>query len=120
MHEASIVAGIMKIIEEEAQRHAVAHISRVHLQVGLLTAVEPRTLAACFELYSEETVAEGAKLELEIMPMHGNCNDCGSAFELTRRHFLCPHCASQDVVLRGGRELTIAGLDVQQPQGATA
>ncbi len=53
MHEASMVAAMMNILEEEARRHKVTKITRVRLAVGLFTAVEPRTLEACFELYAE-------------------------------------------------------------------
>lgn len=120
MHEASIVAGIMRIVEDEAARYGVDRISRVRLHVGLLTAVEPQTLAACFELYSEGTVAEGASLDIETVPMRGTCHACGVAFVLTRRCFVCPNCGTDDVTLTGGRELTIAGLEVPQPEGATA
>ncbi|MEG2005208.1 MAG: hydrogenase maturation nickel metallochaperone HypA, partial [Bilophila sp.] len=62
MHEATMVASLMRIIEEEATRYAVERITRVRLAVGLFTAVEPQTLRACFELFAEGTVAEGAEL----------------------------------------------------------
>lgn len=120
MHEASIVAGIMRIVEEEAARHDVTRIARVRLRVGLLTGVEPRTLTACFELYSEGTVAEGASLDLETVPALGTCHACGATFDLHRRCFACPTCGNDDITLEGGRELTIAGLEVPQPEGATA
>ena len=46
---------MMHILEDEARRHNVSRITRVRLSVGLFTAVEPKTLEACFELYAEGT-----------------------------------------------------------------
>ncbi|EPR37391.1 hydrogenase expression/synthesis HypA [Desulfovibrio sp. X2] len=117
MHESAIVAGIMRILEDEACRHGVARITRVRLQVGLLAAVEERTLSACFDLYAAGTVADGAELSCETTPMHGRCRVCGKECELTRRHFACPACGAAELDLSGGHELTIAAIEAQpQPQ----
>ena len=89
MHEASIVAGMMHILEDEARRHNVSRITRVRLSVGLFTAVEPKTLEACFELYAEGTAAEGAELDITIVPAEGRCLECGHGFPMTS-----PRCRS--------------------------
>ena len=80
MHEASIVAGMMHILEDEARRHNVSRITRVRLSVGLFTAVEPKTLEACFELYAEGTAAEGAELDITTVPAEGRCLSAGTDF----------------------------------------
>ena len=71
---------MMHILEDEARRHNVSRITRVRLSVGLFTAVEPKTLEACFELYAEGTAAEGAELDITTVPAEGRCLECGHGF----------------------------------------
>ena len=111
MHEASIVAGMMTILEEEAARHKVSRITRVRLAVGLFTAVEPKTLTACFELLAEGTVAEGADLEIAAVPAEGLCLDCGHTFAMHSPRCRCPECGSLRLEGRGGRDFLVTGID---------
>lgn len=111
MHEASMVAAMMNILEEEARRHKVTRITRVRLAVGLFTAVEPRTLQACFELYAEDTAVEGAELCVETVPAEGHCLDCDAAFPMTSLRAPCPDCGSLRLEGSGGREFRITGID---------
>lgn len=116
MHEASMVAAMMNILEDEARRHKVTRITRVRLSVGLFTAVEPRTLEACFELYAEGTAAEGAELVVETVPARGRCLDCGKAFPMTSPRRPCPHCGSPRLEGSGGRDFCITGIDVERTE----
>ena len=113
MHEASIVAGMMNILEDEAARHGVSRITRVRLSVGLFTAVEPKTLAACFELFAEGTAAEGAELDITTVPAQGRCLDCGYTFPMTSPRCRCPECGSLRLEGTGGREFLITGIDAR-------
>ncbi|MCK9240001.1 hydrogenase maturation nickel metallochaperone HypA [Desulfocurvus sp.] len=117
MHETAIVAGLLRIVEEEASRHDVARVTRVRLQVGLLAAVEERTLTGCFAICAEGTVAEGAQLVVETVPLRCRCRACGRRMELERRVFLCPDCGAMELELFGGNELVIAALEVEPKEG---
>ena len=112
MHEASIVAGMMNILKDEARRHNVSRITRVRLSVGLFTAVEPKTLEACFELYAEGTVAEGAELDITTVPAEGRCLDCGHKFPMTSpRAAAARNAEACGWKARGGRDFLITGID---------
>ena len=111
MHEASIVAGMMHILEDEARRHNVSRITRVRLSVGLFTAVEPKTLEACFELYAEGTAAEGAELDITTVPAEGRCLECGHGFPMTSPRCRCPECGSLRLEGKAGRDFLITGID---------
>lgn len=116
MHEASIIAGLIKILEEEAAKHNITHIETVHVQAGLLTAIEPQTLCACFDIYKEGTAAENASLQLEMLPIQGTCRTCHKPFNLKRRAFTCPLCGSLEMDIHGGRELLITSIEVSAAQ----
>lgn len=113
MHETALVAGVMRIVAEEAARHGVDRVTRVTLRVGLLAAVEERTMKGCFELYAEGTCAEGAELIIETPELRGVCRACGQEFTLRRRRFVCPHCGAVELDLDGGNEMLITAIEAQ-------
>lgn len=129
MHEASLVQGLLNVafraVEEhnaqvDARRAAgdahagrkAVRITRLSCSLGLLSCVEPQTLTACFELLAEGTLAEGARLLLSMEPLDCRCEDCGAAFELCERRFVCPACGSDTLRFHGGHGMTMTGLDV--------
>jgi hydrogenase nickel incorporation protein HypA/HybF len=111
MHETAIVGGLMRILEQKAARNGVARISSVLLKVGRLRAVEPRQLSACFEMFAEGTVAEGAELIIDVVGVRGRCRACATEFDVPRYHFECPACAGSDIKVIQGQELYIESFE---------
>ncbi|WP_236025752.1 hydrogenase maturation nickel metallochaperone HypA [Geomonas azotofigens] len=111
MHEITLVTGLFEIINEQVAAQGITSISKVRLKVGELAAVEPMTLAACFEVVAEGTVAQGAQLEIVEVPLAGRCRGCGERFRIVNFSFSCPACGGEDVDLVGGRELYLESLD---------
>ncbi|MBU5635330.1 hydrogenase maturation nickel metallochaperone HypA [Geomonas sp. Red69] len=111
MHEITLVTGLFEIINEQVAVRGIESISKVRLKVGELAAVEPMTLAACFEVVAQGTVAEGAELEIEEVPLAGRCRGCGERFRIVNFNFICPCCAGGDVEMTGGRELYLESLE---------
>ncbi len=119
MHEAAIVAGLMKILERQAALHGVSRIGRVNLKVGRLKAVEPQALVACFEIFAEGGVAEGAELCVDHLPVRGRCGACGCDFEVKGYRFRCPRCGGGDVAVTGGEELYIESFEAAEAAEAS-
>lgn len=111
MHEASIVSGLMALLCDQAEKHGVTRIRKVTVKVGKLRSVEPRALAACFEVFAEDTVAEGAELVIETVPIRGQCEDCGSEVEITGYHFRCSGCGGTQITLTSGQELCLDSFE---------
>lgn len=111
MHETAIVEGLIRILERQAAAHGAERILRVRVKVGRLRAVEPAQLSACFEMFAEGTVAEGATLAIEEIPVRGACRACGTEFEVPRYRFECPRCGGNDIEVVQGQELYIESFD---------
>jgi hydrogenase nickel incorporation protein HypA/HybF len=111
MHETAIVEGLMRILEAQAAQHRVTRILSVTVKVGRLRAVEPQQLIACFEMFAEGTVAEGARLVIDSMPVRARCKACETEFEVPRFRFECPGCAGGDVAVIQGQELYIESFE---------
>lgn len=111
MHETAIVGGLMRILEQKAARHGAARISRVSLKVGRLCAVEPQQLMACFEMFAEGTVADGAELVIDVIGVRGRCRQCATEFDVPRYRFECPACGGNDIEVIQGQELYIESFE---------
>jgi len=111
MHEMAITQSVIDTVCEHA---AGARVHSVTVEVGALCGVVPDAMRFCFELAAEGTVAEGAQLEIQIVPGTARCRTCGTAeFALADLILLCP-CGSADVEVRSGRELRIRTMEVSQ------
>lgn len=111
MHETAIVTGLMRIIEQQAARHGATQVSRVVVKVGRLRAVEPQQLRACFEMFAEGTVADGAELVVEAIAVRGRCRGCATEFAVPRYRFVCPGCGGGNIEVIQGQELFIESFE---------
>jgi len=113
MHEMSIAQNIIEIIEEQLRETEFSKVSVVKMKIGALTAVEPSALLFCFDVISKGTLAEGARLEIDEVPIRGQCKECQTNFEVQDYFFVCPTCGSVDVKLISGEELLVSELEVE-------
>jgi hydrogenase nickel incorporation protein HypA/HybF len=113
MHEMSIAQSILDIVLQESQTHQVKQVLSVSLKLGELSAVEPESLRFCFELLIQGTLAEGARLDIEQVPITCRCRDCGSDFTVRELIFNCPKCKGSTVEMLTGRELSIDSFDAE-------
>ena len=103
MHELAIAEEVIALV---AARTEGARVTRVVLEIGRLCAVLPDAMRFCFDLATEGTVAEGAKLEIVEIPGRGLCRGCGSEIALDRPFARC-RCGSSDLEWLSGEELRI-------------
>ena len=113
MHEVSIAQGLMKILEDETNKHDVSRVTRVHLRIGELSTCVPDALTFAFEVVSEGTVAEGAELKIEVVPARGRCEKCDIEFDVDSTMFLCPQCGGIAAEIVSGKELDIAEIEAE-------
>ena len=112
MHEMSIAQSVLEIVDETLSREKFNKLKEVVVQVGQLVAVVPDSLIFCFEALIEDTVYQGAKITVEIIPTRAVCNACRHEFEIREICFSCPRCESTEIRVTRGEELTISHLEV--------
>ena len=108
MHEMAITQSVVDAVCEHA---AGRQVHSVKLEVGALCAVVPDSMQFCFELVTAGTVADGARLDVDVTPGAGHCRTCGQSFGLSDLILLCP-CGSADVEVVAGRDLKILSMEV--------
>ncbi len=113
MHEMTLMGGVFDVIDSTLSQHTVEKVTQVKLKIGRLTNAEPEALVFAFEAYSKGTICEGAELLVEIIPVRGQCHDCGEEFLLEELLFLCPNCKNPGIKVIQGDELLLESLEVE-------
>jgi hydrogenase nickel incorporation protein HypA/HybF len=108
MHEMAITQSVVDAVCEHA---AGRRVHSVKLEVGALCAVVPGSKQYCFELATAGTIADGARLDVNVQPGAACCRTCGQSFALPDLILLCP-CGSADVEVVAGRDLKILSMEV--------
>lgn len=108
-----MASSILGIVVDEAQKAGVGAVTQVCLCIGDLAGVEATTLAACFEMLSEGTVVDKARLVIKRIPATGTCTACGTAATGRGRLLRCPACKTGSVRLATGREFYVESIEVE-------
>ncbi|MBA4372023.1 MAG: hydrogenase maturation nickel metallochaperone HypA [Thermodesulfovibrio sp.] len=113
MHEVSIALNLLEIITAQCRKEGYSRIDAVRIKIGRASGIMPDALAFAFEATKGDTIAGNALLEIEEVPLTGNCRDCGAVFTTEAEYVLaCPECASQSFLMTAGRELDIIDMEV--------
>ena len=112
MHEMALTESIVEIALEEARKQGARKVTRVSLDIGALSSVEPEALEFCFSAVASGTAAEGAKLEIERVAGAGWCLDCEQSVPLAERFGACPRCGGYRVRMTAGGELKIREMEI--------
>jgi hydrogenase nickel incorporation protein HypA/HybF len=111
MHELSIAGSVVRIACAHAGERRV---TKVWLKVGHLRQVVPSSLEFAFGLVAEGTVAEGAELEMEVVPAAGRCRACGAESPLPGFPLRCARCGGFDMEVVRGEELLVDSLELEE------
>ncbi len=114
MHEMGIVQSIMEIVEQQAKLHDAKKVVGIKLEFGALTGVMPASIDFAFEVLSKGGVADGAQLNIVIIPIKVFCFDCSKEMVLEQYQPVCPVCDSAALkIIEGRDEMRIAELVVE-------
>jgi len=121
MHEASITQAMLDLALEHSKGH---RITDIHLRVGRMSLVVPESVEFYFEYLSKGTLAEGAVLHFEAVPLEMTCPDCGQQADLSGWGDEQPRaimvqalaqgceCGSKNLRVTGGTGFNMISLEV--------
>ena len=118
MHEASIVEALLEAARDEMLRAGAERILRLQVTVGALSGVNVEALRFAFDMLAPGTPAEGAELEVVETRALCSCRACGEENPVEDPFSACPACGSVDVRIRGGDELLLSSLEVEEKRTA--
>lgn len=114
MHELSVCQSILSQIEAIAAEHHATAVTVVYLQIGPLSGVEAPLLRNAWSIARSHTIADGAALEIEEMPITIRCNSCGRESEATANRLLCGHCGEWRTQLISGDEMLLRTVELEK------
>lgn len=112
MHELSITEHLLDHCIREAEAQNVSRIRTIRLCIGQLKGIVPDCIQIYLDMLSEGTIAEGAQIEAEFLPVKVLCRDCGKEGEITPHHLFCPHCGGLRLKILSGKEFYIKSMEV--------
>jgi hydrogenase nickel incorporation protein HypA/HybF len=114
VHELSLAQDILEIGEAEARRNGASRITGIKIQLGDFAGVVREALEFSFEVARTGTLAGGAELVIERVPLETRCGRCGLRDAPAVNDFsaICPACASP-VEIVAGRELRVEYVEIE-------
>ncbi len=116
MHELPVTQGILDIVLKHASLNQVIRVRTINLAIGELSDLQDEWIQRYFDFISKGTLAEGAQLRIERIPVVFRCNACMENFHFDikeMKDISCPSCSGRDFVLVSGREYYIKDMEVE-------
>jgi hydrogenase nickel incorporation protein HypA/HybF len=112
MHELSLLENVREILEDHAFSQHFNKVSKITLEIGKLSCVEPEALRFGFDVVMKDSLAENAELIIAESLGLGECRQCQQQTEMATLYDPCSHCGSPFVTVIQGAEMKIKDLTV--------
>ncbi|MGB5257359.1 MAG: hydrogenase maturation nickel metallochaperone HypA [Woeseiaceae bacterium] len=118
MHELSVCLSLMQQIDSIVRDRNAARVTKITLDVGPLSGVEPELLRNAYPLAAAGTSAEGAELVMQTGDVVVHCSQCGSESTVAPNKLLCASCGDFRTRLVSGDELTLLRVELEKEEGS--
>ena len=112
MHELSLCQALIEQVEAIAREQAAQQVLLIHLAIGPLSGVEPRLLEQALPFASAGTIAAGAGLVIDYLPVRVLCQACGNTTEAMPSRLTCGDCGDSRTTLVSGDELLLMRVEL--------
>lgn len=117
MHEFGLVMEMVALAESELQRAGCVacetRIKQLNLTVGKLSGASPEAMRTAFTVISRSKGWSGAELVISEPCAECICHTCGLRREISELVFECPDCGNLICEIKGGQELQLTSIDVE-------
>lgn len=118
MHEMSLTTSLLHIIREEMKKHGASRLLCARVRFGALANVVPEALSMAFEVLTQDTDLQGARLELDEEAVLFACGGCGREFspapDCPAMLAACPQCGRElGHRILAGKSLYLEHLEVE-------
>ena len=113
MHELSLAAEVLRLVQEAAVRERFQRVALLRLEAGALAGVEVAALRFALDAVAPGTCLEGAGIDIEQPAGRAWCDGCATEVAIDSRADPCPACGSVALRPTGGDTLRVLDLLVQ-------
>lgn len=114
MHELPVARSVLQIALRYAEQEQAKRITDLFLVIGDLSSIVDDSIQFYWDIISRGTIAEGATLHFERVPMKMVCFGCGQTYYPEAGTLACPHCQSTSVQVAGGDEFRLDSIDIEK------
>jgi len=117
MHELSVTQSMLEIALRHAQSAGARRVTDLHLVIGDLSSIVDESVQLYWDIVSQGTPAEGAKLHFQRVPLELICLDCEHRYRPKGQDLACPACGGAQVKVVAGEEFHLEAIDIErEPQ----
>jgi hydrogenase nickel incorporation protein HypA/HybF len=113
MHELAVTESILNVASEHARRVKAVRVTDLYLVIGRLSSIVDESVQFYWDLISEGTLCEGARLHFQRVPAELQCLDCSQIYTLDGELTDCPNCHSEQVKVIKGEEFYLDSIEVE-------
>ncbi len=121
MHELPVISRVVEVCVRHAQQNNARRILKIELKVGPFSDLEPEWMQRYFDHVSKETLAAGARLEIEKLPLIFRCVWCEHEFAVPlpdidadgkRAEVTCPECGNSECSCIAEKGYRIGNMEI--------
>lgn len=111
MHEASILAGLLRRAEEVRRAHGAERVRAIHLRLGEMSGIDPRALEHALTAAQASGLVGDLRLVIERIDAGWWCPRCELRLD-PAEGWRCRQCAGPGRFI-GGDEMMVTGMDLE-------
>ena len=113
MHELSVTESLLNLAVRHAQQAGATRVTDLYLVIGQLSSLVDDSVQFYWDMISEGTLCEKARLHFERVPAKFQCLDCNETYQLPGELIACPHCQGERLKVIAGDEFRLDYIEVE-------
>lgn len=120
MHEMGLTRDVLDTVLSEAAKANARKVCSVTLSIGYVRDIAEDVFEGLFEWLARGTVAEGAELIINRVPVMVLCHNCEALYHIEvmdAETWPCPFCGTKDYDIKTGLEFRIDDINIITKEG---
>jgi len=114
MHELAVTESLLNTALEYAEKNEAQKVTCLNLTVGSLSGIIDESVQFYWDMISEGTICQSAKLSFEKIPARMRCLACNHEYALEQELIPCPACQSMDIKVISGSEFFLDSIEIER------
>jgi hydrogenase nickel incorporation protein HypA/HybF len=114
MHELAVTENILEIAVRHGKQAGANRVTDIHIVMGKLSSIVDDSVQFYWDIISEKSICEGAKLHFDRIPAQMQCLDCDKTYTIEQDLTPCPHCNSSNIKLISGEEFWLDSIEIEK------
>ena len=114
MHELAVTESVLNLAAKHGIKAGAERITDINLVIGQLSSIIDDSIQFYWDIISEDTICEGAKLHFQRIPARLECLDCTEQYNIETELSPCPNCGSYHVKVITGDEFFLESIEINR------